>query len=301
MHDRGMLILPDLLVGGYTRMIDRLGLRSLATQRNRNNPPRGGLTLEQTNEHFAQQFDGSAARAQLALLDPLGKFSTTANTLLRKLSGNHLLITDAPCGAGAATLALLSTIAQLRASQMLPREPLDVHIIAAELSGPARDLAQRMYQEISGQLAEQAITVQVEALSWDVTNPMSNTELVRRINVARERCKKHLLIVANFNGFLVSQSKQQSAKQQLNELFRYCSGKNNYAVWIEPSMNNVVRRGGLFGWLWRQVLAIFPESVRPVSESDAPVPTYNTYFRQALDPDHTARLGLALLSLDLSL
>ena len=300
-EDRGMLTLPAILTTAYNRIIDRLNLRSVAAARRSDNPPRGGLTLEATNEHFAQQFDGSAARAQLTLLDPLNRFESTANMLIRKLAGNVILVSDTPCGAGAATWALLSTIAELRAASLLPREPLDVRIIAAELSEHARNQVLWMFEEMAPRLAEQAINVQIETLPWDVTDALSNTALVRRLNVVRDRCKKHLLIVANFNGFLVSESKQQRAKQQLSELFRYCGGEENHAIWIEPNMNTVVRRGGLYGWLERNVVSLFVRLPSVEGHSEEPVPAYNTYFRQALNPEQAARVSLAILSLDLSL
>ena len=299
MADRGVLTLPTMLAATYNAMVDRLGLRSLAAQRDSAKPPHGGMSLDATNEHFAQQFDGAAARAQLLLLDPLDKLGGTSDVVLRKLAGNRLLITDAPCGAGAATLALLSTTAQMRAMGILPREPLDVHLIAAELSEHARGYAEQIFQEIAAPLAEQAITVTLETVPWDVTKAMSNTDLVRRITVARERQGKHLLIVANFNGVLAKDRKQKEAKDQLGELFRYCTGKGNYALWIEPSTNNVVRPGGMFSWAWRKLIGWMFNKADQEPEQTMLFPPYNTHFHQALNPGQTARVSLALMAFNL--
>jgi hypothetical protein len=65
-----LLILPPILASAYEAIIDCHKLRLLAASRNRDNPPVGGLTQHKADEHFAQAFDGSAARTQLALLDP---------------------------------------------------------------------------------------------------------------------------------------------------------------------------------------------------------------------------------------
>jgi hypothetical protein len=65
-----LLKLPPDIVEIYQNLISRYGLSQLANSRDPKNPPTGGLTQEKTDEHFAQAFDGSSARAQLALLYP---------------------------------------------------------------------------------------------------------------------------------------------------------------------------------------------------------------------------------------
>jgi hypothetical protein len=64
----GTIILPELLSRAYVERVDRLGLRELGTRRSSNGGPVGGASLEAANKHFAQAFDGSAARAILAVL-----------------------------------------------------------------------------------------------------------------------------------------------------------------------------------------------------------------------------------------
>ena len=188
----------------------------------------------------------------------------------------------------------------MRAAGMLPREPLDVHLIAAEISEHARSLVEQMFRELAGPLEEQAITVALEPMRWDVTKTMSNTDLIRRITIARDQRKKHLLIVANFSGFLVSEGKQKEAKDQLDELFRYCTGKNNYALWIEPGMNTVVRSGGMFAWAWRHLIGWIFGKAGQDPEPTTAFPPYYTSFRQALDPERISRLTLALMAFNLT-
>ena len=77
---------------------------------------------------------------ELALIDPKQAATLSSNALIGSMAGNSLCLTDAPCGAGAAAFSLLSTIAELRAQGVLPRLPLKVLLVGAELSGPARTL-----------------------------------------------------------------------------------------------------------------------------------------------------------------
>ena len=86
--EAGLVVLPRTFSEAYVRLIGRFGLLSLAASRDLDNPPVGGLTQEQTDKHFAQAFDGSSARVQLALMDPFNRATKASNNLVRSLSGN---------------------------------------------------------------------------------------------------------------------------------------------------------------------------------------------------------------------
>lgn len=295
------LSLPPVLVNAYRSLIDRHGLKELANSRDPKDPPVGGLTQELTNKHFAQAFDGSVARAQLAVMDPKRDVEQASNAIIQALSGNHVSITDAPCGAGAAAFAFLATIAELRSRNVLPRLPLDIHLIGAELSDPARKYAEEIFNEIQPCLKTQAIFVEAEFLSWDVTDNLKNTDLIRKMTLSSAKNPKRLLIVANFIGFLEKEGKRKEAEPQIGELFRHASGENSLAIWIEPRMNKAIAEGGLFSWL-RKLLKgqwkLFAREDPTVSEL-RPIHTSEADFRQPINPDSFAIARLALMRLDL--
>lgn len=143
------LRLPKEIVRIYRETLNNAGLMKLAGQRDNNNPPAGGLTQEQTDLHFSQQFDGSMARAQLVLLDPHSELGSSSDMLIKCLSGGKLVLVDVPCGAGAISCSFLSNIAQLRAEGVLPRIPLQVTIVGGEISDPARAYAQQQLDELA--------------------------------------------------------------------------------------------------------------------------------------------------------
>ena len=155
-----LLLIPPSLATSYELLIDRCHLRELSESRDANNPPVGGLSQAEVDKHFAQAFDGSAARMELALLDPNGVVTHCSDALIGSLAGGKLCLTDAPCGAGAATFAILATIAELRAQGVFPRQPLEVLMIGAELSDPARVHAASMLKELRASLEAQAIFVE---------------------------------------------------------------------------------------------------------------------------------------------
>lgn len=297
----GTLSLPESLSAAYVAAVDKNGLRDVATARSREDSPVGGLTKELTDRHFAQAFDGSAARALLAILDPKKEAGATSNTFIRCTAGTSISLTDAPCGAGAASLTFLATIAQLRREMVLPREPLHVKLIGAELSPHAREYAGNLFLEVQPFLESQAIFVEPEFQAWDVTCQLSNTDLVTRCVVASHGVSARLLVVANFNGFLERDGKRSEAEPQLAELFRYASSADSFAVWIEPNMNAATVRGGFFPWLASKAEAGWKKFARLIGKKSKDAPAYvsEARFQLPLDPMQTARVGLAVMPLEL--
>lgn len=295
------LLLPPALARAYQTLLDRHNLRSLAESRDPNNPPRGGLTQEKTDEHFAKAFDGSVARSQLAVIDPKKEVTRASNAFIQFLSGNKVCITDAPCGAGAAVFAFLATIAELRSEGVLPREPLDVYLIGAEISEPARTYASEILQELRPLLEAQAIFITEKFLYWDVTDALSNTDLIRKMTVMTSDIPKHLLIVANFNGFLERERKRSDAQRQIEELFRHASGKNCVAIWIEPQMNAALLEGGLFTEIKKWVTDLWHRFAMVNIEGDIanPVLTSKCKFQSPLNSAKSHPVRLAVMRIDL--
>jgi len=295
------LRLPVEFAAAYERLIDRYGLRALATSRTEKDSPTGGISKAETDQHFAQQFDNSAARAQLALTNVTGDLIGVSNALIRALSGNSICVTDAPCGAGAATYAFLCAIAELRAHSVLPRMPLYVRLIGAEISEHARTIAAEMLIELRPYLESQAIYVEADFHPWDVTSALSTTDLITASLRASTALSKRLLIVANFSGFLSVQGKLKASKKQLEELFRYSSGAEHVAVWLEPQMNFATGNGGVLRSIGQLVKESWHRFARVVGIDglETPFVTSEVKFRSTLTPGRLRPIRLAVMRLDL--
>ena len=249
-----VLSIPGHLATAYIDTVDSRGIRHLLLNLEAKNDdgPIGGGSREETERHFVNRMDGSVARVLLALLDPRNELDASSDTLISPFSGGVPCVTDVPCGAGAGVLSILSSIAVLRESGVLPRIPLNVHLVAADISSHATDLANEMLDRIRQSLADQAIHVEVEWIVWDATDTASNTNLVRRAVIASSVSSKKLLLVANFSGFLSQPGKRRQVDPQLEELFRYLAGENSLALWLEPDSKAVSSGGALFSWLIRE-------------------------------------------------
>lgn len=297
-HSRKTLRIPPTLAHVYSRLIQRHQLTELASTRDRRIAPVGGLTKERTDQHFAQAFDGSAARAELVLLDPDGTLAPVAEAAFCQLLGNRVTLTDAPCGAGASSLSLLCTVAELRRQKVLPRLPLDVALLGGELSPYAREYARNVIDGVRVDLEEQAIFLAEEIFEWDVTDQLSTTDLIQKITRASEARQNRLLVVANFNSALEKERKRKDAEPQLEELFRHCSGDQSEVLWIEPTMNRAVREGGLFDWLRKKIVSR-SRYARDRSGGKGAPPSSSGRFYLPLEPGRRARVNASLLPISL--
>lgn len=287
--------LPGQMVRIYREKLERSELLELAKQRDDKNPPVGGLTQEQTDKHFAQQFDGSMAQAQLVLLDPHNQLGPSSDMLIKSLSGGRLVLVDIPCGAAAISCSFLSNIAQLREEGILPRLPLHVTIVGGEISDPARIYAQKMLSVLSPSLLRQAIWVNPILRSWDVLDAVSTSDLAREI-VRRQDGKKLLAVIANFNSFLQKESKFEEARPQIDELMRYCSGARGVSFWIEPAMSRVTGVGGLLNRIKTRIVGMLPEWIHFIPRDDGSIQyqSHGRFFR-ALADDELVRTNVALI------
>lgn len=296
------LQLPPCLSKAYVAYVDNLGLRKIGTTRSTDGGAVGGLSKENADQHLAQCFDGSVARAMLAVLDPKNQGGMASNTFIKSMAGSTLALTDAPCGAGAAALAFLSTIAELRANAVLPRHPLEIKFIGGELSSHAVDHARKLFSDIQPELEAQAIFLDLKFKEWDVLDKLSNADLVKESAVHGASCSSKLLVIANFNGFLVKERKQKEAQPQLDELLRYASGEQSLAVWIEPDMNRSAANGGLFSWLYQQMTTVWKRfaKIDPAATSSEPVFRTSAKFSLPLQPTMFSRVSLAVMPIDLT-
>ena len=301
---RCLHIAPEL-AATYCAKIAEYGLIQVAHERSAKEGPAGGLSQEETDKHFAQQFDGSVARAQLALLDPHEQVTHVADGLARLLAGGKIAILDLPSGAGALAISLLSTIAELRAQEVLPRQPLDVVLVGGELSDPARTYADALFATMIPSLAAQAIFVTHTQTSWDVCDQVSTTSLLQLFMKVSADSEQRAVVVSNFSDFLNRNGKRREAERQLHDIFRFCSSATvpAAAIWMEPQTNSAVGPGGAFRWLVDTVVGKIAKFARVFvggTKTESPVAETAASFVKPLAPQTTAPVRLAVLRFDLT-
>lgn len=292
----GALTLPETLADAYVALTDHHGLRERGLEREDGAGATGGQSRDEQLDYFAKKFDGSSARTMLAMLDPEQKVGATSDRILASIAGNIVCMTDAPCGAGAASLSMLCTLGVLRENGVLPRMPLTVRWIGGELSSDAIELSRAMFDAVAPALEAQAIFLERQWIPWSVTDPISTADLVLASERASAAADTRFLVVANFSGTLRGQ-KRKEAHDQLEEMFRYASGANSTAVWIEPDMNISMDKGGLFSWVRQGFTSLWNLLVGPDPEPGADEPAHRSeaMFVLPLKPDVANRVKLAVM------
>lgn len=293
-----MHIAPHL-AKAYVDRIRASGLENLARARDPKKSPVGGPTVRAADEHFAQAFDGSVARAALAFLDPKSEVSHVADALTMACAGGKLAILDVPSGAGAFSLAILCSLAELRAAGVFPRQPLDVIVVGGEFNRHASTHAEALFRCVDGFLSTQAIHVAFKALPWDVCDKVSTAQVLRRYVADADTAERKLVVISNFSGFLTKESKQNAASAQLDEIFRYCAGKRSTLLWIEPQSNAATKT--LFGWVasFVKTKAKWLAQLVAMNQEDQALGRTESAFAPALRAEGTSMVRLAVMRFDL--
>jgi hypothetical protein len=233
------------------------------------------------------------------MVDPKVEATPVGNALVEALSGNAVCVLDAPCGSGAAFLALLTGVAELRAAGTLPRLPLDVTVLGAEPAESARSYAAELLEFARPFLEAQAIFVRDRAIMhWDVLDAAVNADLIQRLLEVAKPPIKRLCVVANFSAFLNSAGKRKEALPQIESLFLHASRGGAVAVWIEPQVNEAVAGGGLFTSVAKRFVRWISGRASDGSEQPSPVFTTASNFVPAMRKG-TSIVRLAVIRFDL--
>lgn len=265
-----ILSAPPALSSAYLKVIGQLGLHALAVAADPDSHPAGGPTPEATHLHFAQRFEASCGRTALVALDPMGMFADASDRLIAALAGGRVAILDIPCGAGAAILSLLTTIAALRRHGALPRLPLTLDVLGGDVSATAFDIAGQQLELVRLELEEQGIVVNAVWQRWDVRDAESTHSLMARWADVSRDARSCIVLATNFSAFLGRPENFKKAQAQLEQVLFWVKTRRATVVWIEPQTKPATT---FFGSIWTKFRSFLNFlSGAPRSEgSDPPV------------------------------
>jgi SAM-dependent methyltransferase len=234
------LSLPGILVETYRELLLEMGLLAEAQdQTPTDDGPQGGITVQETERHFAKNFSGSCARIALVALDPHDIFAPSRDWFVRFFSGGHVHLLDIPCGAGAASATLLCLVAELRKQKILPTHPLSVTVLGGDISPPARAIKARLYRKLQPLLRPIGIQVRFTISNWDVEDDMACSAIANQFARMSPRCASSLIVALNFSGFLSRKVKE--CQSRLREILRHGCLKRSHVFWVEPQTNAATR------------------------------------------------------------
>ena len=234
---RTLLRLPTQLTTVYAAEIEARNLLDVSLNTEPDTGPTGGLSLQDTELHFATRFSGSCGRTALAVLDPKSELRDASDRIIRAVAGGKVAMLDIPCGTGAGAAALLTTIATLREQDCIPCHPLEVRLLGGDKSPHARQIASALWTQLAPVLRTQGINLHHEVTEWDVKDEESTVELLSKWIEGGRDSRLYFILAANFSGFLGTGNNLKHAQAQLSQIFHWAGTRAAQIIWIEPQTN----------------------------------------------------------------
>jgi len=237
----------------YVKELTARNLFFAASTPNKEKKVYGGASLEATNDHFAYRFCASVMRLQNALLDTQGKFGDVPKDIIQTFSSHRVSMLDIPCGTGAGGLGLISVIHELRLAGLVPTLPLDIDILAGDVSPYALEIYRSQMNDLAAVVKSAGIGITLTTIVWDAFDLASSNKLCSVWENAAFQGVEGFVLVTNFSGA------GDKMFPQLQESFRHISvrvsHKNDTLLWVEPGgpsgksfLSKVLKSiGSLFG------------------------------------------------------
>ncbi len=235
--DSGVLHIPRSFAVAYEEMIDFHGLRDQAEDTTHNNKVFGGETDELTLEYFAKRHILSAARCQCLCLDPNGDLREISQDFLVSLSYGAITLLDLPSASGAGVLCIISIIAELRRLEIAPLLPLNIRVVACDISGKALELYEENMSKLTTYWAESGISVEVVYNSWDASS-ISSTEEIMNVVLADTATDEYVVLFHAFSGF--SKAILPGLSNSFEIILARLRHKRYSVIWIEPESSQAL-------------------------------------------------------------
>jgi hypothetical protein len=240
------LSIPEKLKITYSEQLKGLGMLEKAIKGNpKNSAIHGGITDEETIEHFTYRFPVSSGRMEFVTISPNDDMVKVSDAILSTFSTGEVSVLDIPGGAGAAMCSLLTTLAVLRYEGLLPILPLTVRIMCGDLAPKANEIYEKMVSKIKPFLDENGITVHYKSMTWDATRNDHTAQLIDSWFEISKPHSEYVVCVSNFTGALIGAGIFDEFKPCLSQILARLYDKKSTLIWIEPgskSTNKLIKK-----------------------------------------------------------
>ena len=231
-----MIHMPIVLVDSYKKFLEHYKIMNIALSTENRKGAIGGSGFEETLQHFALRYGVSVCRVESLIIDPDQAFNSISDDFLNTFSEGKVSILDAPCGTGAAGISIISTIAALRQSELLPKLPLNIMITAGDYSETALHIYDQMVNDLIMYLKPVGIDVSFSKAIWNAKHPDTTAALVDKWFETSQDADEFLSIIANFSG--ESTKSFSEFQRSFEHIHERLYDKKASVVWIEPQMSS---------------------------------------------------------------
>lgn len=233
------LSIPNELKESYRSQLEKLDVLQKAIKGEPGKKSiHGGISDEETVEHFVYRFPASSGRIEFAFLSPCEELEEVSNALMSTFSSGDVSVLDIPGGTGAAMCSLLTTLSTLRFRGVIPVLPLTVRIMVGDFSTMALEIYREMIDKLSDQLAKNGISVELESMIWDATRNDHTAKIVDRWFDMSSSSGEFVVCVSNFTGALIDAKLFDTFSPCLSQILARLDNKKSTFLWIEPESNS---------------------------------------------------------------
>lgn len=237
LHNEQAVKLCTELETKYIEHLHKYNAYELAKTFDGTSHPIGGLSATEAIEHFAYRFVNSSTRVIHITLDPDKKFSNIQIDIFSTFSKGNISILDLACGTGGHILSLLTTLVELRLKRLLPTLPLNIHILAADISPTALQIYQSLLHDLEPYLLHSGIRVKYHTYEWDACIPIQTSQLMDKLfSTTRDiSINEYYVITSAFSGFAGSEANFLQIERSLQHITERLGSKDSTFLWIEPN------------------------------------------------------------------
>lgn len=192
--------IPKNLAEVYRESLNNKGLLEKASIYKSPREIYGGAGDDESEQHYCFRFLNSASRLVRVLIDFPEKFPEITKRSHLIFSSGRIALLDIPCGTGAGSLALLSSLAELRKSGATPSTPITVTIYGGDISSWSRQVFSELSSAIAPKLLEAGIKLHTTVHHWDASEAKSMAAICDEWLANHHADNDYFVLVSNFSG-----------------------------------------------------------------------------------------------------
>lgn len=235
--ENDQLRLPPDFWSIYKDCLDKRNLLESAISGNPSHGIYGGVTKEETENHFTHRFPNSGSRIEVSLLDPKKDLGGIPTELQTTFTTGKVKILDAPCGTGAGSLTLLTTLHVLRSQGLSPSGNLDVEILAADISRHALLIYEEIMTQLAPLLERSGIRLTWITKEWNAQKVPETSSFCDNWLVSNDPGVEYFVLIANISGVKKS-GYEKNFKESIDHIAARISNFPSTLLWVEPPNNS---------------------------------------------------------------
>lgn len=193
----------------------------------------GGDSAAESENHLLTRYLNSASRTQTILCIEESACEDIQMELFSQLSSGHIHIIDIAAGHGAGTVSLINTICEMRQSEVLKTEALDITIHAIDYSDISLGYYKNIVENLIPQYLAHGIVVDFQCHVVDLTSDEDVHCSIEMIKTKVGHDPRYLLICSAISGVSQRVFREQFSKsyEHISNSFR---AENSSFLWVEP-------------------------------------------------------------------